>query len=181
MTLLNQTQFAAQTGLTPGYISQLKAAGRLVLAGKLINLEASLQRIEETSDMSRKGVAERHMRDRMEKHRAAQAAQAGTDSNPEPPLPAAEAAPPAQPDPEFNPGAKAGSVYQHSRAVREKYAAMAAKRDYEISIRTLLLASEVSEIIANAAVIVRTRIESMPDILAPQFAAEKDEQKIRSG
>ena len=75
---------------------------------------------------------------------------------------------------------KAGSAYQQARAMREKYAAMQAKMAYEKEIGTLLVAHEVKMAIADGDAIIRNRLESLPDILAPQLAAEKDEQRIRA-
>lgn len=169
---MNQQEFAAHIGKTPGYVTKLKKNGRLVIDDGRINVEASLKLIEETQDPSKAGVIERHNRERQGK---AQAPTADTPAQLDIGKPEPSAA-----VYDFTASEKAGSVFQQSRAIREKYNAMAAKRDYEISIGTLLVATEVAGVIANAATIVRTRIESMPDILAPQFAAEKDEQKIRA-
>lgn len=177
MTTLNQAKFAAQLGVTKSYVTQLKQAGRLVLTDGLVDVEASLQLMEDTRTPDRAAVAERHAQERSAKPITAPATQP-------PPVPQLETTTesPVKTAPvyEFSPGDKAGSVYQQSRAIKEKYNAMAAKREYEISIGVLLIADEVSGVIANAATIVRTRIESLPDILAPQFAAERDEQKIRA-
>jgi hypothetical protein len=69
--------------------------------------------------------------------------------------------------------------YQTARTVKEKYAALAAKLSYEQSCGQLLVAADVMAVIADAAVTLRTRFESFPDLLAPQLATLSDEQQIR--
>jgi hypothetical protein len=75
---------------------------------------------------------------------------------------------------------KAGSAYQQARAMREKYAAMQAKISYEKEIGLLLVAHDVKMAVADGDALIRNRLEALPDILAPQLAAEKDEQRIRA-
>jgi hypothetical protein len=74
---------------------------------------------------------------------------------------------------------KAGSAYQQARAMKEKYNAMQAKISYEREIGLLMLADEAKMAVADGDAIIRNRLESLPDMLAPQLAAETDEQKIR--
>jgi hypothetical protein len=74
---------------------------------------------------------------------------------------------------------KAGSAYQQARAMKEKYFAMQAKIAYEKEVGLLLVASEVKFAIADGDAIIRNRLESLPDTLAPQLAAEQDESRIR--
>lgn len=64
--------------------------------------------------------------------------------------------------------------YQAARAVKERYLALSAKRDYEIACGKLLEASHVERYLANAVVILRTRIEAIATLLGPQLAAESD-------
>lgn len=56
--LLTQAEFARHVGCHPSHVSRLKAAGRLVMVGHLVDVEASEKLIEETR--SREDVAERH-------------------------------------------------------------------------------------------------------------------------
>lgn len=153
MPLMSQTEFANHIGKTPGYITQLKDAGRLVMQGRMVDSEASKQRIDETQDPGKVGVAERHQTEREQKQAA-----------------------PQMDDMTGN----AGSAYQQARAMKEKYAAMQAKIAYEKEVGLLLVASEVNMAVADGDAIIRNRLESLPDMLAPQLAAESDEQKIRA-
>jgi hypothetical protein len=63
-----------------------------------------------------------------------------------------------------------------------KDAAEAMLKEIELAERMGLLVEldKVVPVIASAAITLRSRIESMPDILAPQLAALNDEQKIRA-
>lgn len=66
MTTESQAAFARRLGVTPGYVSQLKAAGRLVLdESGAVRVEESLARIEETGG-TRPEVADRHAQSRSE-------------------------------------------------------------------------------------------------------------------
>ena len=58
---LNQSQFAKQMGWSRSYVTQLKAAGRLVIDinGKVL-VKESIARIDETADPAREDVTARH-------------------------------------------------------------------------------------------------------------------------
>lgn len=159
MRLMNQADFAKHIGATPGYITQLKTAGRLVMQGAMVNVEESIKLIAETKDPGKAGVAERHEKEREQKS-----------------FDGAQDKPPVMDDM----SGKAGSDYQQARAMKEKYNAMKAKLDYDKEVGTLLVASEVKMAVADGDAIIRNRLESLPDMLAPQLAAESDEQKIRA-
>jgi len=57
---------------------------------------------------------------------------------------------------------------------------MQAKISYEKEIGLLLVAHDVKMAVADGDALIRNRLEALPDILAPQLAAEKDEQRIRA-
>lgn len=156
------TAFAARLNYKPSYITSLKQQGRLVMTedGKRVLVQASIARIKETATPSHQAVADRHA--------AARAAPLPTDDLDDEPdtLP-----PPSSPE---------QAKYQSSRAEREHWNAQAAKRDYELSMRQLLRADEVEGAIASAVTQLRARLETLPDILAPQLAAEPDESKCRT-
>jgi len=64
---LNQSDFAKKINKTRGYVTQLKQAGRLVFADDgLVEVEASIQRIADTSDANRDDVVQRHAAERGE-------------------------------------------------------------------------------------------------------------------
>ena len=152
MSLMSPLEFAQHIDRQPGWITQLKDAGRLVMDGDKIDVEASLQRIEDTANPSFQVHADRHQENRERKAAGIMDDMTG----------------------------KAGSAYQQARAMREKYAAMQAKISYEKEIGLLLVAHDVKMAVADGDALIRNRLEALPDILAPQLAAEKDEHKIRA-
>lgn len=147
----------------PSYIYQLRDQGRLVMApdGKRVMVEASIALLQQTRDPSRQGVADRHAAARNE----SPASDLDDDSAEAPPAPTAT---PEQ------------RMFHQSRAQKEHWNALAAQRDYEVSMRQLLPAAEVDGAIADAVTQLRARLETLPDILAPQLAAEPDEAKCRA-
>jgi len=151
MTAITQSAFAKRIGTSRQHVSQLKDKGMLVMAGKLVDVEASIQRMEEFKDPAKQGVVERHADERSQKQ--------GAD-------PQSEKA--------------AGITYQKARTTKEHYAALQAQIAYEKEIGLLLVADEAKAAVADGDAIIRNRLESLPDVLAPQLAAETDEQKIRS-
>lgn len=157
--------FAAHLGVRPSYITALKQDGRLVLSedGKRVRVAESLARIEATRNPARADVADRH------------AARRGA------------ALPPAVPPDAGGAGQGEGAdgdadnaPYQESRAFKERYLALAAKRDYDISMRTLLPAAAVTADIASAITTLRARLEMLPDVLAPVLIGEADEGRLRN-
>lgn len=155
--------FADHLGCRPSYVTELKKSGRLVLTpdGKQVMVGPSLERIEATRNPAHAEVAARH------------AAQRGA------PLTTAEPGDPTEPedlDPSIN---SIGNIYQTAKAEKERYLALSAKRDYEISIGKLLDADEVRAAAAMAATALRTDLENLPNTIAPTLAAEPDEARVR--
>ncbi|MDO9105207.1 MAG: hypothetical protein Q7U57_09630 [Methylovulum sp.] len=154
MTTMTQSEFAKHLGVARSYITELKAKGHLVMTDDgLVDAEASISRMAALKDPAKQAVADRHQAERQKKH---------SDG---------------QEKPETS--GTSGNLYQVSRATKEKFNALAAKRDYELSIGKLMESDTVLQIVANAATILRSRLETLPDVLAPQLAAQTDEQKIR--
>lgn len=163
---LSLTEFARLRGIKGSYVTQLKKEGRLVLTddGKRVRVAESIALIESTRNPAMQAVADRHAA-----NRASKAAPADADAGFVPP------SAPEAPD-----GAeKIGNTYQAARAVKERYHAMAAKRDYEVSVGKLLPADEVRGALANAVATFRTSLEALPDSLAPVMAGESDEGRVR--
>lgn len=164
------TEFARLAGFRRSYVTDLRKAGRLALneRGRILVTETR-ERIKATADPSKSGVAERHAANRQ--------ASASTAANG-----AAEQT--AQDSPDKDPAMPtdtwSGMSYQSARAIREQYAAMAAKRDYEISTQQLLNAEDVRQAVLGTITTLRSRLESLPDILAPQVAVTNDEGKTRA-
>lgn len=172
-----QAAFARLMHWRPSYVTQLKQAGRLVLTddGRRVRVAESLARIEASRDPSRAHVAARHADARGEPAPATAPAAAAPEA-PVPPPPAA-VEPPADEVEAREPGTWS---YAEAKAVRERYQALAAKREYEVSIGTLLDAAAVRSALADAAVTLRARLEALRDILAPQLAPMTDEARIRT-
>jgi hypothetical protein len=161
MTLMTKSQFAKHINVKPGYVTQLQTAGRLVMEGDKVNVEASVARIEATRDPSKAGVTDRHAKARAEKQQT-------------------ETAPPENDEELDDDDVLVGSPYQRAKAMREKYNAMAAKISYQKEIKELLPVADVRQAVMDGDVLIRSRLESLPDMLAPQLAAETDEQRVRA-
>ncbi len=160
------SEAARLLGYKGSYITQLKKDGRLVLTadGKRVKMAESAALIQATRDPSKQGVADRH------------AAARATTTERATTTPEEPSAPPEPPQE----SARIGNTYQASRAVKERYLAMSAKREYEMSIGRLMDADDVKSFVADAVVTLRTRLESLPDVLAPQLVAISDEAIART-
>jgi hypothetical protein len=158
-------EFADIARFKPGYITKLKADGRLVLTedGKRVRVAESLQRIQDTKDPSKIGVALRHA-----------AARAG--QSPEGAPLAGDADAPAEADDM----AKPTPGYQHWRERSERAKALQAERENEIADGKLLVAVDVAHAVSAGVITLRTRLESLPDMLAPQLVTINDEAKARA-
>jgi pyruvate/2-oxoglutarate dehydrogenase complex dihydrolipoamide acyltransferase (E2) component len=157
-TIMTKSQFAKHINVKPGYVTQLQTAGRLVMEGDKVNVEASIARIEATRDPSKAGVAARHEKARAEKQ--------------------SEQTPTIDDTDEMT--GNHGSLYQQARAKKEMYAALQAEIAFKKEIGQLLVADEAKAVVADGDAVIRNRLESLPDLLAPQLAAESDEQKVRA-
>lgn len=73
------------------------------------------------------------------------------------------------------PPAEASDYHRH-RSERERYAALAAKRDYEASIGALVRADDVASAAGAAVTLLRTRLEALPDMIAPCMVAVSEQQ-----
>lgn len=60
MTLESKSQFAKRINRAPSYITELISHGRIVLDGKKVNVEASLERIAQTASGANPAVSARH-------------------------------------------------------------------------------------------------------------------------
>jgi hypothetical protein len=158
MTTLNQSQFAKHIGVTKGYITQLKQAGRLVMTqNDLVDVEASQLRIKETEDANRDDVAKRHAENRGQPLRVAPvsdySAPTGTNT-------------PSNQD-------KAGMSLQAARAVKENYQARMAKIEYEKAIGALINADEAKIWAADIGATFSSGLESLSGRLASELAMKE--------
>lgn len=163
-------EFARVLGCKPGYVTQLRHAGRLVLTddGKRVRVAESLRRIEATRDPSKAGVAARHAAERAAKAEAA---------------PAPVQAPPAAPDsaPDGWPVPVGSHADRRAKALADKEEQLAekARRENLVEMGRLLPADEVEAALLDAGTTLRTSLENLPDTLAPELAAAKDEARVR--
>lgn len=160
---------AALIGCRPSYVVELKKKGRLVPAedGKGYLRNASLELYRQTQDPSYAAVAARHAQ-----ARGGSLAGAGVEADD------------ADVDQDEEPGSNAPATPDAKRkakalADKAEIDAMAAARDYDVSMSKLLDAGQVEHVLAEAATAIRVELERMADTLAPQLAATTDEARCR--
>lgn len=156
MTTETKTQFAKRMGVANSYITKLLHADRLVMKDNLVEVEKSLLRIRETSDPNRDDLTLRHARARAAK----------TDTQP-PEMPPKN--PPAESSEE-----KIGNSYAAARAVKEKYAALSMRADYEKQINDLISREDADAAMKFIGATVRSLLDVFPDQVAPLVAPVTD-------
>lgn len=169
--------FATRLGVKPGYVTQLRHAGRLVLSedGKSVRVADSIRLIEETRDPSKQGVRDRHAETRAAVPAAAADADledhgADDDADPDDALP--EVANREPPSPHNLRRAKA-------LADKEEALARRALREEQVEMGQLFRKDDIIAAIENAAVQLRQRLELLPSTLSPALAAMEDEDQVR--
>ena len=161
-TGITQAEFARRLGVSRAHITRLKQAGRLVMDGKRVLPAASTQRMRETADPNRDDLVRRHA--------AYRAARGGVepgsgDANGSGTKGADSAT--RFPDAALD---RAGATYTQARAVKERYAALQAKADYERSIASLVDIVDVRNAAKSIGTSIRVTLENLPDELAPELA-----------
>ncbi len=147
MSTINQVEFARHLGVAKSYVTALKKAGRLVMTDTgLVEVEASIALIAKTADPNRDDVAQRH------------AEQRETPTAPMSPTSMSETSS------ETN---KIGNSYQAARAVKEKYAALSAKLEYEKNSGDLIPKADVDFVLSDYGATLRGMMENLADRLAP--------------
>ena len=151
-TELTPKQFAEHLGVKPGYVTRLKADGRLVLTDdrKRVRVAESVARIHATRDPARASKLD------------------------------TEAPPASGTNDPAGAGLEQRHDFQDARAKREHYAAESAELEFRRAAGELMEAALVTATVADAVVTLRGRLETLPDLLAPQIAALSDEQAIRA-
>lgn len=156
---VTQAEFARLQGVARSYVTKLKAAGRLVLTDDgLVDVEASRARIAATADPNRDDVAQRY-------------AEARHNSQTPPPKPPAPPGPPS--------ADTIGNSYQAARAVKEKFAAMTAKLEYERAIGKLVERADMEAAVEDVVATLRQALENLPHRAAPELVG-KDLDAIRA-
>lgn len=166
MSLETRADFARRLGVNRSTITRWVETGRVVLSGALIDVEASQQRLAETGG-ARPDVAERHAAER-----AAKGATVGAGDTPPP------AAPPASDAASRADGV--GNSYQAARAVKEKYAALHAKLEYEQALGNLIPKGDVDLALRSFAASVRAKLDVLPDQISPLVAPVSDLDEVHA-
>lgn len=161
-------QLARILGVGASYITQLKGEGRLVRTadGRRFLLAESRKLLAETADPSKAGVAARHAAARGAAVALESGGQGVDQDDPDAPLA------PIQDDPL----AKRRALAQ---AQAEEAKARKLLRDEAVELGQLLPVDEVRSAIADAVTAMRADLDNLPAILAPQLAAERDEDRVR--
>ena len=149
MTTVSQAEFARMEGKARSYITALKTAGRLVMTAD--------GKVDVEASRARIAGTSDPNRDDVSKRWAE------TRATPEEPS-AAD---------------KIGSSYQAARAVKEKFAAMTAKLDYERAIGKMVEKTEVANAIEDVTSVIRQALENLPHRTAPELVG-KDLDQIRA-
>lgn len=163
MSVATRAEFARLMGVNKSTVTRWAEKGQIVLASGQVDVEASQQRLRDTGG-ARPDVAERH------------AAGRGA-AVPGPKVGAGDTAPPAAPPTQDD---RVGNTYQAARAVKEKYAAMQAKLDYEKAVGNLIPKDDVDAALRAFATSVRARLDVLPDQLAPLLAPVSDLDEIHA-
>ena len=163
MTLLEtQAEFARRLKKDRSHVTRLKQAGRLVMVGSAVDVDASLHKIDQTANPAAAPVAERWDQYRAERD------QRQAESQPE--------APPKPSEPKLD----VGGTYQAARAMRERYNAMQAKLEYERAVGKLIEVDAVRAAAIDIGATTRSEVEQIPDRIAAELAAETDEARIHA-
>ncbi len=151
---MTQADYARHKGYDRSYITELKRNGQLVMHDGKVDVAASDRLLDAIAHPNYN-----EHRDRLAQQRADKAAAPGANTA------SAEII---------------GLTLQKARALKESELAKEVKRRNEEAEKLLLKAEDVKMAIAEAATIIRNRLESLPDTHAAQLAAENDENKVRS-
>lgn len=156
---VTQAEFARQVGVAKSMVTQWKQAGRLVMHGNRVDVEASVRRIITTRDPNRDDVVQRWADAR------------GRELFPD--LVDAPPAPPADPPP-------AGPDFQSARAMKEHYLALQAKADYEKTIGRLAPVEDTRRAGAEIGTLLRVRLEALPRQLGPELAPISEPERVQA-
>lgn len=163
---MSQAEFARRAGYAKSYVTALKQAGRLVMtADGRVDAAASVARIEATRDPSR---------DDLESRRAGRLAALQAPAAPAAEPARAEGAAPAEKPAVAGAGAAADRSevvcsYQDARALKERYAALSARLEYERAAGIMIEREAVAEAVTDVVISIRQTLEQMPHSVAPEL------------
>jgi len=160
MTTETQTQFAARMGWHKSRVTRLKKAGRLVMAGDLVDVEASLTRIQATRG-TRYDVEERNAAER-----AAKAVQAEL----------ADALEIVQADLNLD---EIGRRTRLAQMQEREAVARIRQREEQEQAGLLVRRASIRKALADAAQIILNAAETLPDRLTPVLVGMTEPAQVR--
>lgn len=174
-TTLGKKEFAAYLGQAPSHVTKLIKDGRVVLTGQgrtaRVKVAESVALMEQTGG-SRPDVAQRHSQ-----QRAANAKTQQSQGNHADHAEKIERGATVQADSGAD---RIGSSYQTARAVKEKYAALTAKAEYETLIGNLIPREDVDAVLRFVGATVRSLMDVYPDQNAPVLCAVSDIHEVHA-
>ena len=157
VTTETQAAFARRIGVARSLVSALKDAGKIAVDEKdMVDVDATAKLLVETATGKKVSSAERWAADYLRQRNNSEKV------NPDDFI-------------EQQVGRRADSV-----AVREYYDAELRKIDYLQRSARLMPTEDVVAAVADAATTLRTGLEALPDLLAPQLVAIGDETQARA-
>lgn len=158
-----KSAFAKIYGCGLSYVTKLKDEGKLVLSpdGRLVDVEASLELIEESRDLSKTGV-----RERWAAYRSGQAIDGDAPSA----QPASESQAPAQPSRD--------SAYHRARTEREQVDAQIKRLELRKMLGEVAETAPMIKAVYDSQAAARSALLQLPDRLAGQIAPETDPAKV---
>lgn len=155
MTLETQAQFAKRLRRDRSYVTRLKHAGRLVMVDGLVDVEASMERLESTRG---------HRYDVEERNAAERTAQTDTTS----------------PDPdqlgidEIGRRTRLAQMQQHEATARIR------QREEQEQAGVLVRRASVHKALTDASQVILNAAETLPDRLTPLLLGVSDPNHVRS-
>ncbi len=161
---LTKSAFAAHQGWAPSYVTKLKDQGRLVLDpdGKLVDVEATIARLERTGDPGKEAVRQHHAQARTGKH-------VETHIRPDAPAPA---------DPAES--VSADPTYWAAKARRENTLADLARLELARKHGELVERQRVEDAAFAMGRMLRDTILQLPTQLAPELASMTDAFQVEA-
>lgn len=163
MQTLNQTQFAKHLGVHKSYITELKQAGRLVIAenGK-VDVQASLLLIKETGDPNRDDVVSRHADARGKETKTEEIGKPKADKKVVKIIDADAAS------------------FSKGRAKEQHFKALAAELEYQKSIGEVVPKADMQAAVADVVTSFRQRLENLPHSISAELVGiSQDEIHVR--
>jgi len=161
MTTVSRAEFARLMGVNKSTVTRWAEKGQIVVESGQVNVEASRERLRETGG-ARPDVADRHASERGTKVGAGETATVK------------ESLPVQQQDD------RVGNSYQAARAVKEKYAALGAKLDYERAVGNLIPKEDVDLALRSFGASVRAKLDVVADQIAPLVAPVSDLDEVHA-